>query len=555
MRRLRLLIEQLRHTRPSQAVDRARLLAKRYAASSIARAVPLPGDRRPAPPRASDPPHPLFPPRVEALADRLGVPTALVPGLEVPLAPSPDWHPAAASPLAHLALHYMEFLEAVDDGAFVRLVEDWIERNPPYMPRYWEHAWSAYAVSIRSVVWMQQIARRTTLPEAFVAKASDALARQLRFLARNLETDIGGNHLLKNVKALLWASRFFRGGVAMRWGDLGARVLERELDEQFLSDGMHFERSPSYHAQVTADLVECRAVLAPGRLRGHLDEIIDRAAQVLSDLAHPDGFPSLFNDGGFHAAYAPAAVLAVWAHESGRPAPSPRSVFGLENAGFYGARAGSTLLVVDCGPLAPDHLPAHGHGDAFAFEWSVAGARLVVDAGVHEYTAGPMRDYSRSTKAHNTVTVADADQAQFSGSFRMARRARIERTAWEPRADGFVLEGRHDGFAVLDGAPMHRRRFEASALALRVEDEVSGGAGQPVHARVLLHPEASLERHGAAAVVVARGPARLRIEASAAIGVEDAWFCPDFVVKLPAKRLVVEYGAAPVEGWMRLEVV
>jgi uncharacterized heparinase superfamily protein len=449
----------------------------------------------------------------------------------------------------------MEFLEGVDDAAFVRLVEDWIERNPPYAPRYWTHAWSAYALSIRCVVWMQQIAaRRAALPDSFVPRAARSIARQVRFLARNLETDIGGNHLIKNIKALLWAARFFTGDEAEGWRALGTRLLERELAEQFLADGVHFERSPSYHGQVVADLVECRTVLGEGPARDRLDALIDRAASALVDLTHPDGFASLFNDGGFHAAYAAREILGAWEAVSGHAAPKARGVFAFEEAGFYGARDGASLVIADCGPLAPDHLPAHAHGDALAFEWSVAGARLIVDAGVYEYTAGALRAYSRSTKAHNTVTVADADQAQFSGSFRVARRARVERLAWEPSASGFLLEGRHDGFADLEGRPTHRRRFEGGARALKIDDEIAGGAGQPVRARLLVHPEAAIERHGPAAVVVARGAARLRVEASAAIGVEEAWFCPDFGVKLAAKRLVVEYGAAPAEGWLHLEI-
>ena len=80
-----------------------------------------------------------------------------------------------------------------------------------------------------------------------------SLARQLRFLERNLELDLGGNHLIKNIKALLWAGRFFENGEAARWQAKGETLLRRELEEQILADGMHYERSPAYHGQVFVD--------------------------------------------------------------------------------------------------------------------------------------------------------------------------------------------------------------------------------------------------------------------------------------------------------------
>lgn len=166
-----------------------------------------------------------------------------------------------------------------------------------------------------------------------------------------------------------------------------------------LGDGMHFERSPAYHAQVVADLLECRAVLAPSPLRTRLDEFLRRAVQVVAYLAHPDGAPSLFNDGGLHMAYAPREIVDVAERAPGTKFTT-RPVFALDAAGYYGARRGKDYVLVDCGAIGPDHLPAHGHADALAFEWTIAGERLVVDAGVYEYRPGDMRDLARSTKSH-----------------------------------------------------------------------------------------------------------------------------------------------------------
>ena len=90
------------------------------------------------------------------------------------------------------------------------------------------------------------------------------------------------------------------------------------------------------------------------------------------------------------------------------------------------------------------------------------GVPLLVDTGTSTYAPGPVRDYERSTAAHNTVEVDGADSTEVWGAFRAARRARVGEVV--ARADGGVLtvEAAHDGFRRLPGRPVHRRRWSLS---------------------------------------------------------------------------------------------
>lgn len=552
MSRLSLLLRSLRHTRPEQIAWRAWLTAKRRArvaltsrpraiAASIATSLPA---------CAPDPPPPVFPPRAQWLPREDGRIAVRffeqTRELEAPV----DWHPtglAHNAPLWKMHLHLMEYLEGLDDASFARTVDDWIARNPPYRPGYWLYDWNSFTVSIRCVVWMQQLAARgARIPSAARARMLGSLAAQIRFLAANLERDLGGNHLLKDVKALVWAGAFFRGAEAEAWTSRGLSLLRRELETQILADGMHYERSASYHAQVFADLLECRSVLAEAATRAALDRALAPMAQVLADLTHPDGGPSLFNDAGLHSAYSARDCLAAW-QAAGSLSVSPRASFALGDAGYFGVREGNSFVLADCGPIAPDELPAHGHGDILAFEWTLRGRRIVVDAGVFEYAAGAMRRESRATRSHNTVTVADADQCEFWSSFRVGRRARVSVAGVQLRAGGFTLEGSHDGFRALPGSPVHRRRIEAAPERVEVSDVVEGGAGQPVAARLLFHPDCSLSRVSGGIEIVS-GPVRAVLETPAPIAIEEGAYCPDFGVRLAAPRIVLDYGPAPCRG-------
>lgn len=468
-----------------------------------------------------------------------------------------DWSVSAIAvgrPLAELEIHYLTWVRELSDDEFLRVSEDWISGNRRALGRWWNTSWNSYGLSIRTLVWMQEIAARfDRLSEDRRQALCNEIAFQIRFLEQNLELDLGGNHLLKNLVALLWAGRFFEGADAERWTRRGSELLARELDEQMLADGMHFERSPAYHALVLLDLLDIHRVLGEGPLRAGLSEVLARGGQALADLTHPDGGISLFNDGGLHKAPRTTEVLDVLRRQV-PGAYAPRSVFAMPECGYFGLRHGSDLFLADCGKIAPDHLPAHGHGDILSFEWSVDGKRIVTDFGVYEYTAGPWRELSRATRSHNTVTVGDGDQCEFWSSFRVGRRARILKQQFEPSAFGFVLRGAHDGYCHLPGRPVHERCFTVDAAGAVIRDEVRGGRGQPVRARLLFHPDCQLHLAPGLLTVEQKGT-KVTVEFEGQGHLEDSWWCPDFGSKHKAQQLVLDYGPAPCQGGFRLRKV
>ena len=512
-----------RHIPPRRALRRVALTLKRAIRdrAGVSRRQP------PPPPLATEPPAPLFAPRTGMIAG--DVFTFL--GRAHRMGGRVDWKAPSLAPkdqLWRMNLHYMEYLEEVDDVRFVALIEDWIEANPARRPGAWKDSHNSYALSLRVVVWMQQLARRS-LPEAARAKIAASLAEQLRFLVDNLETDLGGNHLIKNIKALIWASTFFSGGAARRWRRRGLRLLGEALDEQILPDGVHFERSPSYHAQVFADLLECRHALkddAPPAL----DEELKAMAQVVADLAHPDGAPAVFNDAGLTMAYSSEECLAVFARVY-KQGVAPAPVFAYPKGGYFGRREGGDYFVADCGRIGPDALPAHAHGDILSFELSLQGQRIVVDTGVYEYIDGPRRRAARAAASHNTLCFEGLDQAEFFGAFRCARRPHVEVLHLICEPDQLVLEGTHDGY----GSHRHVRRFEQTSGALRIVDRISGPP-RAAHINFLLHPEVVvvLDAEGAS---LTRGASQARFRASLPAACEDAVWWPDMGEERVTKRL------------------
>lgn len=581
MRNLSRFLRTASRFRPRQLWERLRLTVKRRALVAGSRFGLAPGAwyRRAAPPLREN--GLVAGPLIPRAAGAQPLPLAVdLVGTRWVVAPGMEWNPREldrGTRLEKLNLHYMEYLHDLGPADARRMMRDWAERVPPYRPDYWKDEWNSYALSIRTVVWMEILSGRG-VPEDSQDRVPilQSLAAQLRFLAMNLEEDIGGNHLMKNIRALARGSRFFAGPEAHGWARRAVTLLDRELRRQVLPDGMHFELSPSYHLQVLEDLLDVRRCLAPwatrefpraGAVLAALDDCLQRMLVVADLFTHPDGLPSLFADGGLHMAPAigelRAAAGSAFASGDGRLDGPWR----LAHGGYCGLRTAGALLVVDCGPVGARDLPAHGHGDALAIEWSVGGRRLLVDAGVFEYHAGPRRAYARSTVAHNTATVDDADQSEFWSAFRVGRRANAACLEWRPdeARPGFHFVGEHDGYARLPGRPLHRRTIDARAESIRVVDEVRGGRGQPVRVRLLLSPDARIVEQ----VTTDSGGARLRLmmdtpwagvepksalagtempvvmSSSVPVRVESADWHPDFGTTVRTLRLVMEAGPAP----------
>src|SRR5690606_41116733 len=81
----------------------------------------------------------------------------------------------------------------------------------------------------------------------------ESLYTELSFLSSRLEFHILGNHLLENAFALCLGGALFSNG---SWHNRAIKILRRELDEQILADGAHFELSPMYHNIIFFRLLE-----------------------------------------------------------------------------------------------------------------------------------------------------------------------------------------------------------------------------------------------------------------------------------------------------------
>jgi uncharacterized heparinase superfamily protein len=470
-------------------------------------------------------------------------------GVEGDLATAQDWRARDRSPLWLYNAHYFDDLVA--DGAEGRaaaqqaLIARWIVENP----RGSSPGWDPYPTSLRLVNWIKQAWRGAPMDET----RRQSLADQARWLAGRLEWHLLGNHLWANAKALLFAGAFFDGAEAAAWRRAGLRLVRRELREQVLSDHGHFERSPMYHAIVLEDLLDLVQlamqrpdVVAPGE-RAAWSATATGMLGWLRAMTHPDGEPAFFNDTAPGVAPSLATLEAYAAALGVAPCdPQGGALAWLRASGYVRATIGPAVLIADVGEIGPDYLPGHAHADSLSFEWSLDGHRCVVNAGISEYGAGPERLRQRATAAHSTMEIDGRDSSEVWSGFRVGRRARVHAVDAAGDAVACRIEATHDGYAWLDGCPLHRRRWTMRAGALEVDDG-AGGSGHARVVRVHLHPDWSPELTGPAEGWL-RGPGRpvrWRVEGAAARIEPDAWH-PGFAQSRPSATLRFDGGDAAI---------
>ena len=515
------------------------------------------------------------------------------------LAPGPEaWNDPARDKLWLYNLHYFDDLNATPSPRagegrgegersgrdqrhqwHLALLQRWVAENPPGQGNGWE----PYPTSLRIVNWikwalapaepcaryepgglpehagagiLQDLEDHGTTPRQILPpECLHSLAIQARWLRRRLEYHLLGNHLFANAKALVFAGAFFVGPVGAagavarepaQWLALGQRLLRRELAEQILPDGGHFERSPMYHAILLEDVLDL--INLAGAYSGTLDpELVARcreqAAAMLRWLAvmcHPDGEIGFFNDAALGIAPRLAELVAYGrrlgvaepaarvsdadataatatagqsrARGPGSPTDTPVRDHGgrqgdhprrdrttkpaaapiwLRDSGYIRLEAGPAVALLDVAPIGPDYLPGHAHADTLSFELSLFGQRVIVNSGTSRYGSGPERLAERGTAAHSTVQLDGADSSEVWSSFRVARRARpfAVQVSNHPVQE---VSAAHDGYRRLPGRPVHRRVWRLTPTRFSVVDTLEGGYGVAV-ARFHLHPAIGIE--------------------------------------------------------------
>ena len=424
---------------------------------------------------------------------------------------------------------------------FVDHVNSWMDQNPPKLGVNWA---SSLEIAFRSIAWIWAL-HFFKHSDALTLETFSRLCKFLYLNARHLETFLStyfspNTHLTGEALGL-----FYLGALmpefkeSARWRNKGLEILLAQLPRHVQADGVYFEQSSYYHRYTTDFYLHLRVLLssAGATVPPMLDEKLRLLLDHLMYITRPDGTTPLFgdDDGGrllsflaapandFRTTLATGAALferadykfvADDAVEDALWLLGPASVARLDQisaakpekesiafpaGGYYVMRDGwtaqSNYLLFDCGPHGTDNC-GHAHADALSFELAIDGKTTLVDPGTYTYTGSKeMRDWFRSSGAHNTLTIDDESSSVSDGPFSWKTIARSECSSWITEANSDYVVASHDGYMRLAEPAKHTR----SILFIKngfwvVRDFVETSGQHVLEARFHLHPRLKLSQ-------------------------------------------------------------
>lgn len=323
-----------------------------------------------------------------------------------------------------------------------------------------------YPVSLR----VMNTIRYYSISEKRNDKVIEGLYGQLNYLSQHLEFHLLGNHLLENGFALLM------GGVVFgqsNWITKAENLLYKQLSEQILDDGAHFELSPMYHQIILFRLLELIEWYGEydDNKSSFLSFLMKKAEFMLSwlkQITFSNGDIPHFNDSAFGIAF-----TSFWLFNFAQKLNLNHRPLKLLTSGYRKYSGDGYECILDVASLGSNYQPGHAHADCLSFVLYKKGKPFIVDVGTSTYEIGNRRDYERSTSAHNTVVVNGEDQSEVWGGFRVGRRAKVKII----KETDHQLEAEHNGYFKKFGIN-HDRKFFFSSNKISILDNIKHAKGK-----------------------------------------------------------------------------
>ncbi|EZH72300.1 hypothetical protein ATO12_22880 [Aquimarina atlantica] len=384
-----------------------------------------------------------------------------------------DWNYANFGKLWTYNLNYFDFLNqkdcSVNEG--LALINDYIENEVNL-----KDGKEPYPISLRGINWIKFLSKN----KISNIDIDQTLYNHYETLIHNLEYHLLGNHLLENGYSLLFGAYYFKDEVLYK---ISKRILIKELNEQILYDGAHFELSPMYHQILLHRLLDCINLVQNNlwkedKLLLFLEKKAIKMISWLEEVTYHNGNIPMVNDSAYNIAPTSQQLF-----EYAIKLKLNWNKGNLMDSGYRMLKNESYELFVDVGDIGPKYQPGHAHSDTFSFELYVKNKPILVDPAISTYEKNDNRLKERGTAYHNTVKIGNQDQTQVWDGFRVAKRAKVI----DLKEKESILEATHNGYKNL--GVTHTRRFSFQESKILIKDTISKEINTEQVAFFHFHPD------------------------------------------------------------------
>ncbi len=384
-----------------------------------------------------------------------------------------DWNFAKYGKLWTYNLNYFEFLhqENLDSETGLILIKNYIQSAVQL-----QDGLEPFPIALRTIFWIKFLVKHQIQDSEIDA----FLYAQVKLLSKKIEYHLLGNHLLENGFAFFYAAFYFSDNQFLK---ISNNILLPQLEEQILNDGAHFEVTPMYHQLMLYRILDCINLVDnnPNIFAGEtLPGFRDKASKMcawLREMTLESGETPRFNDSTSGIAPSPKS-LSDYANSL----EISKKKIQLSDSNYRVFRKENYELIVDVGGITPSYIPGHAHADALHFVLHKNGLPLIVDTGISTYEKNALRHTERSTAAHNTVQIADDNQSDVWGGFRVGQRAKAS----------IISESLNSITAICTSYTkpkvQHERSFSVEKNTLTIIDKLSSPQ-EEAKSRFHLHPD------------------------------------------------------------------
>jgi hypothetical protein len=390
-----------------------------------------------------------------------------------------DWNFKNHGMLWAYNLNYFEFLtqENIPKNEGLRLINDYICQSKIENLKS-KIGLDSYPISLRNIFWIRFITKHNIQDD----QINSFLYENYTILLKKLEYHLLGNHLLENAFSLLFGAYYFRNEKLYK---KAKKLLIRELNEQILQDGAHFELSPMYHQIMLYRLLDCINLVSNNAWKNRelLDFFFEKASKMLlwlNAVTFDNGDIPLVNDAAFEIAPT-TKQLNDYAKQLSVKVDTP---IVLKESGYRKFKSEKFELFVDVGNITPKYQPGHSHADTFNFVLYSNNQPAIIDTGTSTYEVNEIRFYERSTAAHNTVKILQKNSSHVWGGHRTAQKANVKIIKETPTS----VQATHDGYRRF--GENHTRTFEFSDVSIKISDEVTSNGVAYFH----FHPDENINK-------------------------------------------------------------
>ena len=337
-----------------------------------------------------------------------------------------------------LAISYLDTKNKKVLKKYNAIIDDWIDNNPPGYGINWV---CTMEVAIRATnMVISYLLMFDFLNDEIKEKLKNSIIEHHQYIQSFPElSDVPGNHYLSNLMGK-YICEYVIFGHENKKTDKTYSQFVGEAKKQFLSDGCHFEMSPTYH-RLCLDMI---AIVLSFRLKAKNDKnsndsdlisIFKKGLDFCNDIA-PEKMLPIFgdNDGGhilwlgtyfrdysvsneFYNFFFKKRIDKTFKNETllllsianiktdiNFSLDNKKHSFAVERSGYLSAYINGLSAVMRVGNQGLKGRASHDHDDALQLWLSLKDEDILTDRGCHSYTLSKNIRYNNIvSSAHNVV--------------------------------------------------------------------------------------------------------------------------------------------------------